>query len=273
MKNEKFIFKNIPLEVFKNANPNKSPIIFVHGNSMSSKIWKKQFESNLSNNYFLLAFDMTGFGDSGHSKKPDEDYNIFDLSEALLAVILHYKLSNYILVGHSLGGNIILQSLPKLKNCKGILTIGTPTISTAADMANMFLPNAALSMLFQKDYVEENLNSLQDAFFINHLEAPDFFKPDLRKADGMVRQTITANVGESKFINEVEELKKQSIKVAFTSGIQEKAVNNNYFNTLDASLMWKGKLHLIKDSAHCPQWENANEFNDLLELFIRDVKD
>ncbi|MGP8217531.1 MAG: alpha/beta fold hydrolase [Bacteroidia bacterium] len=271
MKKETLSFRNIPIAINTNGKEGKTPVVFVHGNSMSGKIWQKQFDSALSDNYFLLAPDITGFGDSGHSDKPDADYNLSDLGDALIAVIAHYKLRNYILAGHSLGGNIILQSLAKIKNCKGILTIGTPPIRTAADMAKMFMPNPEIGAMFQKDYDEKTLQALQGIFFTSSLTTPGFFVDDFKKADGMVRQTIGSNVAEGKFINEINELVKQNIRVAFASGKNERAVNNDYFSLLDPSIMWKGKLHLIDNSCHCPQWENADEFNNLIEEFIADV--
>ncbi len=54
-------------------------IIFVHGNSLSSKMWQKQFNSELLKEYRLIAFDLPAHGKSSAPLNPEKDYKDFIL--------------------------------------------------------------------------------------------------------------------------------------------------------------------------------------------------
>lgn len=263
-------FRNLNLRVYSNQKDAQQTIVFVHGNSGSSKIWEKQFESKLSQEFQLLAVDLPGCGGSTHSEMPDQDYNLFDLGDAVNCVVENFALQKYIIVAHSLGGNIVMQSIDKFKNCKGFMFIGTPPIGIPPAMDKMFLPNPNLGVLFMKDVNESEVTLLINDFILG-TKYHDFLKEDFLKADGMLRQTILSNASDGKFIDEINALKKSKTPIAFVCGEKEKIVNNDYFEILSFDTYWKEKLVKIPGAAHCPHIENAEEFNDVLKEFIRSV--
>jgi pimeloyl-ACP methyl ester carboxylesterase len=262
---ENITFKDSTIALHTNKSEGKTPIVFIHGNSMSSKIWKKQFESTLSETYYLIAMDIPGHGESGDLGS----YDLRVLAESISVVINAKKLQDYVLVGNSLGGDIILQELGKLQNCKGIVLIDTPPVSKPPKMELSFLPNPIVGMFFAKDYDKANLDALSQALFSDINNIPDFIKSDFERTDGMMRQSLAETVGSGNYTDEVEILKNAKIPVAIFAGKNEKMVNNNYFLSLDVPKLWQNKTFLIQDAAHCPQWENAAEFNELLEQFVR----
>ncbi len=56
-------------------NPDcKNTIFFIHGNSLSSASWMKQFNNEILSKYRLIAFDLPAHGDSAASPEPDNHY-------------------------------------------------------------------------------------------------------------------------------------------------------------------------------------------------------
>src|SRR6187399_2521353 len=129
MKTETIPYRGQYLSVTENGLRGATPILFLHGNSASTQTWEKQFNSFLDDKYHLIAYDFLGFGASGRSEQPQLDYDINSLTGSVIAVIDHFHLEDYFIVGHSLGGHVIVQSLDRLPGCKGMISIGAPPIS------------------------------------------------------------------------------------------------------------------------------------------------
>jgi pimeloyl-ACP methyl ester carboxylesterase len=54
------------------------PIVLVHGNSSSLKVWKNQLEGPLGARYRLIAFDLPGHGNSRRAPAPESSYSSVD---------------------------------------------------------------------------------------------------------------------------------------------------------------------------------------------------
>jgi len=68
--------------VKQKGNLNNPAIIFIHGASISSEFWQKQFANkNLTENFSLYAFDLPGHGKSGKANHPEKDYTLKGLGK------------------------------------------------------------------------------------------------------------------------------------------------------------------------------------------------
>lgn len=269
---EKIPFRNRHLQTYSNENTSATPVLFLHGNSSSSKTWEHQFNSRLNDHYYLIAFDFLGFGDSAHSENAAEDYSITALKNSVLAIINQLQLADYFIVGHSLGGHVIAQVIDQLKDCKGMVSIGAPPISLPPDIDAIYLKSAPTNVMFFNDCSDEVLQGVQENFFFTDTRVPDFFKPDFRKADGATREAIGAVLGSAEFHDEVQQLGSSLIPKAFVCGEHEKSIRNEYYESLDLPGVWKNKVHTIPDASHFPHWENPEAFNKLIEAFIRECQ-
>lgn len=91
----------------------KTPIVIVHGLSYFSYDWIGVAEM-LSSEREVVAIDMRGFGESDWSK--DGSYSIKENSADIVSVLNHFKWSNAILLGHSLGGRYTTYCAAKNPN-------------------------------------------------------------------------------------------------------------------------------------------------------------
>ena len=62
------------------------PIVLIHGNSSSSRVWSKQLEGSLGKKYRLIAIDLPGHGDSAPAPDPEKDYSAAGYSACIAAI-------------------------------------------------------------------------------------------------------------------------------------------------------------------------------------------
>jgi pimeloyl-ACP methyl ester carboxylesterase len=89
-----------------------SPVlVLVHGWSCDRSYWKEQIE-DLSAEYQLVLIDLAGHGESGLGRK---DYTMAAFGDDVAAVVDKLGLAQVVLVGHSMGGDVIVEAARRLK--------------------------------------------------------------------------------------------------------------------------------------------------------------
>jgi sigma-B regulation protein RsbQ len=79
-------------------------LLFIHGSYIDQTYWKNQV-SYFSPHYTVVTLDLPGHGKSGKERK---DWSVQGFAEDVITVIKELNLTNVILIGHSLGGDINL---------------------------------------------------------------------------------------------------------------------------------------------------------------------
>jgi len=92
--------------VFDQKGDGDLAIVFVHGFSTTRQYWNYQLE-HFSNEYKVVTIDIGGFGESGTSRS---NWTVTAMGEDVIAVINKLKLNRVILVGHSMGGPVIVEA-------------------------------------------------------------------------------------------------------------------------------------------------------------------
>ncbi len=266
MNEHKIPFRGKSLSSRSAGDEKMAAIIFIHGGSMSSKIWQKQFNSELSRNYHLISYDLPGHGESDNIS----NYKLSELAASLAAVVRYFSPTQFVAVGNSLGGNVILQIADALTNCRGIVLLDTPPVGKPPEMEKVFLPNEAIGMFFARDYEKAKLPAIMELLFHRADHAPGFVISDFERTDGLSRQALAETVEGMDYQDEIAVLNEMEIQVAIMLGIREKMQNVDYFKSLKFPCLWKDRVHLIEDAAHCAQWENPAAFNNLLLEFCRE---
>ncbi|MDP3581169.1 MAG: alpha/beta hydrolase [Ignavibacteria bacterium] len=116
-------------EIVYTATGNAEPaLVFIHGWSCDKSYWKTQVEK-FSQQYKVVTIDLAGHGESGTQRK---DYTVKLFGSDVAAVVNDLKLSKVILIGHSMGGSVILEAA-KLLDKKVIGLIGVDTYQSFTD--------------------------------------------------------------------------------------------------------------------------------------------
>ncbi len=90
-------------EVWGGGSP---AIVFVHGWSCDRSYWRQQFE-HFAKSHRVVAVDLAGHGESARNR---EDWTMAAFGEDVRAVLEELDLRGAVLVGHSMGGPVILEA-------------------------------------------------------------------------------------------------------------------------------------------------------------------
>ncbi len=238
-------------------------LFFIHGNSSSANSWYKKFESNLFQDYRLIAFDLPGHGNSSHSSDPATDYSLVVTSQILSQAVkeLAHDIP-YILVGFSYGTNLIAEMLNFNLYPKGIVMIGMCCIGTEYGMDKVFKQSEQPSIFFYNETRKEIASEFikQSIFSSDEIEVitNDYFNTDIN-----FRPFLIQAVSDGKFIDEVLNIQNYNLPVCIIFGSQDNIVNTGYLNNSTIKF-WNGRINIIDNSGHYVHLDNPEKVNKLI---------
>ncbi len=251
-------------------------IVFIHGNSASGKIFLKQFE-DLGKKYRLIAIDLPGHGNSDAAKDPST-YSFLGYAKVVAEVLNKLNLKDPIVVGWSLGGHIALELSLLMPNLKGILITGTPPIAlTMEGMMKGFKPVPEIMGLlgYPQQFNEQQAKQFMGLGGIN-MELPEtaFITKDAINTKGEARKNmIDARMQGRLGTDEAKIVGEMTIPLAIIAGENDAGINNDYImNQVKYNSLWKNKVNVIKNAGHAVFWENADDFNKILDQFVQSLK-
>jgi pimeloyl-ACP methyl ester carboxylesterase len=251
-----------------------TPIVFVHGNSLSSEIFSEQFaDPVLADNYRLIALDLPGHGESGHSKDPVKDYSLSGLIDHFLAFIEKMELEKAVFVGHSLGGHLLIEAYPKLKErVRGMVVMGTPPFTLPPQLDKSFLDNDAQFLIFQEDLTEEEIHQFASACVREGYDDPELLMNVIRQSDPGMRAGLGHSFSKGEIQDESGIIAGMEEPLAIFHGKEDQLVNDKYFDEINTPTLWRGGVQYIDRAGHCPQLENPVAFDQLLDEFVKGLK-
>lgn len=229
-------------------------ILFLHGNSLDALSFSHQMNDPGLAEYRLIALDLPGHGKSfrnGH-------YSVPGLARIIAEFIEEIGLREFILVGHSLGGHVVLESLRSLSP-SGIMVIGTPPVLKSLP-ADIFLPHPDLGLLYQDELSSEEIRKLLVAFGTSSEPANiERFK----KTDSNFRSRFAQSIAQGEYEDEMEIYTSLKIPKAMVLGTRDPIVNRAYLENV------VGPVTLIA-GGHSVHEENPKAFNDILSAFAEE---
>ena len=96
----------VKIAVYDPAPSRKKVVLFIHGWPLSYKMYEYQVNLLLDKGYRPISIDLRGFG---KSDMPAEGYSYNQMSADIYNVVKALGLSNFTLVGYSMGGAIVLR--------------------------------------------------------------------------------------------------------------------------------------------------------------------
>lgn len=150
----------IAVHASKSNTGTRPSIVFIHGNSLSSKMFASQMtDSRLSDKFDLSAIDLPGHGDSQNATEETvSTYSIDGFPAIIASAIRSLGLdpSQTIVFGHSLGGHIAIRLLSHFK-LAGLAITGTPPFDNTPDFAARFvMDDPSMGILFKPEkYTQE----------------------------------------------------------------------------------------------------------------------
>lgn len=245
------------------------PVLFIHGNSMSGYCFARQFASPLGEQYHLVALDLPGHGGSSPAHDPKSAYTLPAYAATVAAFASKLTINNAVLVGWSLGGHVLLETMGHLQESAGLMILGAPPVGKPMS-AKAFIPNPLIPLLFQPDLNDEEITALAAAFFKPEREIPTFFHDDMRRTDGAAREVLGSSIGEGNYTDEIAVAANLDKPLAVMHGERDSLINLSHIKSLAMPSLWRNAIQIIPEAGHAAHWAQPKAFNRLLNEFITD---
>jgi len=244
---------------YETAGKGRPALLLVHCWTCDSSFWKDQV-ARLSRNRQVVTLDLAGHGRSGRTRK---DYTMEAFGQDVKAVADELKLDRMVLVGHSMGGAVILEAAKLL----GGRVVGLVPIDTLVDVEQSSDPKEtdAVMAKMQADYEGQTT-----AFIRQYLFAPTT-PPAV--AERIVAQTtrFPAEIAISALRNNWNYKAAPAFDVIKVPIV---AVNGDRFPTnFDANRRHAPQFDalIMKGVGHYPMLEDPARFGTLLDEALRKV--
>ena len=262
MKN--ILINDIEINYIDNEAKSEKTLLFIHGNSHSSRTFRRQLQSKDFSEYRMIAIDLPGHGYSDRL----EEYSVMRFAEVLRDFCRELQLHKLILLGHSLGGHVVLQALHEI-NPAGILIFGAPPLSHPPDMLG-FKENPDLQLIFQSDLSESQMEQIIHNFYTKE-ELDSIDLEDFKRTDKDFRPSMFKSLSEQNFQDEREILRKFSGARAIVQGLNDKLIDmSQLMNKINMDSLWQGRV-IELNSSHNLHLESCEAFNYIVKTFADEV--
>jgi pimeloyl-ACP methyl ester carboxylesterase len=243
-------------------------IIFVHGNSGSADTWYRQFDDLRFSKYRMIAVDLPAHGQSESSSNPENDYSVIGLGR-LVAELIDHLVGNgpFILVGFSLGTNVIAESLEYFNKPIGIALLASCILGEGFGLQKVFLPNPKSSSFFEDSASRENVEEFVNESCLSSTKDKKLIIDDYFNTKPFFRSTLGKTAAESKFRDEIELIKRSGIPLFIVYGINEKSIDCNYLDQIPLSI-WNNTIYKIPNASHYLHLDQPDKFNELLSKYL-----
>lgn len=230
-------------------------LVFVHGWSCDKSYWDEQVKT-FSAKHKVVTIDLAGHGESGLERK---NYTRELFGDDVKSVVEKLNLGKVILIGHSMGGGVIIDAANKLKG-KVIGLIGADTfqnlgITLPADQREPFLKpfkdNFAMAI---KEFVKGMFTKTTDSLLIKKIA------DDMSSAPPQVAISSMENMLADDGVSALKELNVPII-----------SINCDRYPILEESnRKWvkNYKVKMMPGSGHFVMLDNPKLFDQLLQESI-----
>ena len=267
--NEKIAIKNGDVNIAYNISGiGDTALLFVHGWCINKNYWQKQ-EDYFDKRFKVISIDLGGHGQSGHNRN---SWTVNDFAQDVVAVINRLKLNKIILVGHSMGGDIVLKVLNSIPE----KIIGLVGIDNFKDVKTQFTPEEKEQINIFMQQLKSNFDSSATVYSKATLFPPNYKDTisinrvikDIQTSDSTVAYQALESSLQS-FLKEPEMLSQLKIPLYLIESdyipVGEKALKKyckaGYF------------ISTIQGTGHYPMIEKPDEFNLALEATLNKISD
>lgn len=263
----KYKYKNIELDLLELNNNKTQNIVLVHGFSSDFYHFKPLFPL-LSKYYNLYAINMPFHGESSGS----QELNQFTKFPEILTDFIKAKdIKNITLIGHSMGGAIIMMAYPKLKSIiKKIILIGPQNRSSLAvekEFHEVFFPVNVIDYekLAKLIYYDANI-VLKNKEYMKNID--HYYKTQKIRLSYIyaLGRTLPWEI----HMNLIDKgIKQLSVPLLLVCGEGDGIIDINNIEKYYKSLSDQIKYHKILKAGHSPWIEQFEQTTNVIEQFIK----
>ncbi|MEN6319455.1 MAG: alpha/beta hydrolase [Syntrophaceae bacterium] len=244
-------------------------IIMVHGFGANKDSWLKMAKY-LTPNYRVIIPDLPGFGDS--SKPENAKYNIMSQVERLHLFAKELKLTNFHLVGNSMGGTIIVNYAadhPEMVNTLALFDAAGVKAPVKSELA--LLAGKGINPLIIKD--ANDYDKFLEFIYVKPPQYPSFMKQYLTEkavAAGPLNKKIWKDILTDGFILE-SKLNTITVPTLIVWGDSDKLFHVSSVPIFEKNIK-NSKSVIIKECGHIPMMEKPAETASIYQDFLKEQK-
>jgi pimeloyl-ACP methyl ester carboxylesterase len=262
------VVKNSDVTIaYDKAGSGDTTILFVHGWAINRSFWQQQVDA-FAQRYTVVAVDLGGHGESGHNRN---SWNINDFANDVTAVIDTLRLKKVILVGHSMAGDIVVETALARPND----VIGVIGIDNLNDFTSSFSPEEqkqidgfiqALKQNFTETVVAYTKGSLFPENYADTVSVNRVIRSIKQMDSTIATNTLAGLIAYS--TTEAQEVSKLKLPLHLIES-NRTVVNKD---TLAKYCKTGFYVKTINGTGHYPMIERPAEFNALLQETIDDIE-
>jgi pimeloyl-ACP methyl ester carboxylesterase len=149
--------EGIPIHYDVHGN-GTTALVFVHGWCCDRRYWDRQI-AHFAPRYTVVCLDLAGHGASGRDRT---QWTIPAFSQDIVAVVEQRGLEQVVLIGHSMGGTVIVEAARRLPTA----VIGVVCVDTWQNVEQQWTPGQIAEMVspFHTNFVEAMHTFVQARF-------------------------------------------------------------------------------------------------------------
>lgn len=259
------------IHLVETGNPKGRPILFIHGFSQCWLAWSRQLNSDLAEDYKLVAMDLRGHGLSDKPRDGYADSRVW--ADDVNAAIQALNLDHPILCGWSYGPLVILDYVRHYGEAGigGFHFVGGVT-KLGSDEATSVLAAEFLNLVpgFFATETETSVRSMESLLRLCFAQEPS--AEDLYLMLGCnlsvppyVRQALLARTLDNDDL--MSEIRKP---VLITHGLSDAIVKPAAVKQHQTRL-GHAQIHMMANTGHAPFWDDAAAFNRRLRAFAESL--
>ncbi|MBS7544185.1 alpha/beta fold hydrolase [Ancylobacter oerskovii] len=241
------------------------PVLFIHGNSFSRQVFRKQLDTPFAGWHRLVAFDLPGHGGSSPAAAPATTYSRPGLADAALELMEALGIDKAVLVGWSLGGHVAMEMLARSEKIAGLFLSGAPPVGRDVSAGFRRPPSGGSAPGEARAPFEAE--AFVDGIFTGP-EASHFYEI-VRGTDPDFRTALFASLRKGAGIDQRQALIDTGVPTAIVNGAEDRIVNLDYFETVPYGNLWNGTCYRLEGAGHAPFWDAPERYNALLQEFLR----
>ncbi len=264
----------VPLVTVEWGNTEGPGILFIHGFQQSYISWKRQLDSDLGDDFHMVAFDLRGHGGSGKPWEVDQYADTKKWADDIAAVMAATDLEQPVVVAWSYGGVVIGDYVRHYgtESLRGINFVGTdgrfierPPLDP--DIQKQRQERGALTI---SSNTEENLIAARA--MVDFLTA-ETFPPEWRET------VLTYNMGVPVYalkalrqrpIDNSDVVDQVNVPILISWGSEDEVMSEEMAQSLAAAFK-DSRLSRYDGLGHSPFYEDAARFNRELADFAQSL--
>ena len=267
------------IDLYYEDHGSGKPVVLIHGYPLSGASWEKQVPVLLDAGHRVITYDRRGFG---KSSQPTTGYNYDTFARDLHELVTQLKLSDFALVGFSMGGGEVARYLGKYGSkgvSKAVFISGVPPFL----LKTPDNPEGVDGSVFEG--IKKAIVADRYAFFTDFFK--NFYNTDLLLGKLVSEQAVQASwniaVGSSATASLAcvptwhedfrNDLSRVDVPTLVIHGDADRILPIAASGLRTAKLIKGARLLVVKDGPHCITWTHAEQVNGGLLEFLGKEKE